>query len=71
MISIEDIHDDDDDEDGAAARQYFEDLQTRAAAVGLTLTRTSTGFILVTKTHSRHAGDLRTIAALIQQGRRT
>jgi hypothetical protein len=68
VITVEDL--DDADEDGVAARQYFSDLQAKAASVGLTLTRTSSGFILVTKTHSRHAGDLRTIAALLTPKRR-
>ncbi len=69
MITAADMEDP--DEDGQAARAYFAELQARAAAVGLTLTRTSTGFILVTKTHSRHAGDLKTIAGLLTtKGRR-
>jgi hypothetical protein len=43
----------------------FAELQQRAQAVGLTLARASQGFILVTKTHSRHTPDLETIAALL------
>lgn len=70
MITIADLQDD--DEDGAAAREYFAQLQVKAAAVGLTLTRSSNGFILVTKSSSRHTGDLRTIAALLgEKGKRT
>jgi hypothetical protein len=63
MITVEDLADD--DEDGAAARQRFEELQARAAGVGLALTKTSQGFVLVTKTHSRHSQDLEAIAALL------
>lgn len=55
----------DEDEDDVIARQRFEELQARAAGVGLTLSRTSQGYVLVTKTHSRHTHDLEAIASLI------
>jgi hypothetical protein len=61
VITVEDLG----DEDGDAAREHFAALQAKAAAVGLTLTRSPHGFLLVTKTHSRHAGDLKTIAGLL------
>lgn len=63
---------DPEDAEEAIARQRFDELQERAAAVGLTLSRTSQGFVLVTKTHSRHVQDLETIAALLApKGRAT
>jgi hypothetical protein len=70
MITVDDL--DDANEDDAAARQCFADLQAKAQASGHTLTRTANGFMLKAGAVSRHAGDLRTIAALLtQKGRGT
>lgn len=65
MITSLDL--DDVDEDGAAARERFEDLQAKAYAVGLTLTRSSKGFLLVERTVIRHANDLETIATMLKR----
>jgi hypothetical protein len=68
MITIEDLADP--DEDGATAREYFADLQTKARAAGHELTATASGFMLKMGAVSRHAGDLRTIAALLMPKQR-
>lgn len=67
MITIADMEDP--DEDGAAARERFEALKAKAAAVGLTLSRSSRGFVLVEKSSSRHSPDLDAIALLLKRRR--